>query len=57
MQASHVDCGINETDPEVQDLVYASITGNLGLVRVGFTRMHTKQANVFSFIGNFLTGH
>lgn len=53
MQASHVDCGINETDPEVQDLVYASITGNLGLVRVGFTRMHTRLALVISFIANF----
>lgn len=53
MQASHVDCGINETDPEVQDLVYASITGNLGLVRVGFTRMHNILALVISFIANF----
>lgn len=27
VSATHVDCGIDETDPEVQDLVYTSITG------------------------------
>ncbi|XP_046680458.1 rab5 GDP/GTP exchange factor-like isoform X1 [Homalodisca vitripennis] len=31
VSAAHVDCGINETDPEVQDRVYASITELLGL--------------------------
>ncbi|XP_054257998.1 rab5 GDP/GTP exchange factor-like isoform X2 [Macrosteles quadrilineatus] len=31
VSAAHVDCGINETDPEVQDHVYTAITELLGL--------------------------